>query len=242
MSTRSATNPRTQNREYTGATRKSAASAKPARSAASSVRVVPATAKERRRVAERGESLEGLSKEEKRARKREQRAKDDRIYSASNIMLRADEDYKKRRRIFWGIMIGAVACILITWVLLSISIGVTGSSELDPTLQIVLVVLVYAFIIAAFVFDLVRIRPLRNYYRTRAEGMSDARINELLEQDARAEAAKKRKRGGSGKKKAAAKAEATAAADEGAAEAGAGDGAGVAPAKKRPKKNQRSRR
>lgn len=240
MSTRSATNPRTQNREYTGATRKSAASAKPARSAASSVRVVPATAKERRRVAERGESLEGLSKEEKRARKREQRAKDDRIYSASNIMLRADEDYKKRRRIFWGIMIGAVACILITWVLLSISIGVSGTSELDPTLQIVLVVLVYAFIIAAFVYDLIRIRPLRNYYRTRAEGMSDARITELLEQDARAEAAKKRKRGGLGKKKAAAKVEA--AAGEGGAGDGAGAGATAAPAKKRPKKNQRSRR
>ena len=60
MSMRSATNKRTQNREYAGATRKSAASAKPARAAAGSVRVVPASAKERRREAERGESLEGL--------------------------------------------------------------------------------------------------------------------------------------------------------------------------------------
>ena len=73
MSIRSANNKRVQNREYAGASRKSAASAKPARAAASSVRVVPASAKARRREAEQGESLEGLYKEEKKARKQELR-------------------------------------------------------------------------------------------------------------------------------------------------------------------------
>ena len=237
MSTRSATNPRTQNREYTGATRKSAASAKPARAAASSVRVVPATSKDRRRAAERGESLEGLSKEEKRARKREMRAKDDRIYAASNIMLKADEDYKKRRRVFWGIMVGAIVLILVTWILLSISLGTTGAAQLDPTIQTVLVVLVYACIIGALVYDLVRIRPLRNYYRTRAEGMSDTRISEMLAQEERKDALKQARRRKRSKKDDAAAS--PVAATGAAAEA---DEPAVAPAeKKRPKKNQRSR-
>lgn len=100
MSTRSATNKRTQSHEVTGVARKSAASAKPARQAASSVRVVPASSKARRKELEKGENLEGLSKEEKRARKAKQRAKEDRIYTVSNILLKQDEDYTKRRRIW----------------------------------------------------------------------------------------------------------------------------------------------
>ena len=74
MSTRSATNKRTQSHEVTGVARKSAASAKPARQAASSVRVVPASSKARRKELEKGENLEGLSKEEKRARKAEKKS------------------------------------------------------------------------------------------------------------------------------------------------------------------------
>ena len=61
MSMRSATNKRTLEQEYTGATRKGAGSAKPARAAAGSVRVVPASSKARRTAAVRGESLVGLS-------------------------------------------------------------------------------------------------------------------------------------------------------------------------------------
>ena len=57
MSTRSATNKRTQFHEVTGVARKSAASAKPARQAASSVRVVPASSKARRKELEKGENL-----------------------------------------------------------------------------------------------------------------------------------------------------------------------------------------
>ena len=58
MSTRSPQNERNTNPDAKpGYMRKSAASAKPARSAAGSVRVVPASAKEKRKQAERGESL-----------------------------------------------------------------------------------------------------------------------------------------------------------------------------------------
>ncbi|WP_368139223.1 hypothetical protein [Collinsella aerofaciens] len=163
MSTRSATNKRTQSHEVTGVARKSAASAKPARQAASSVRVVPASSKARRKELEKGESLEGLSKEEKRARKAKQRAKEDRIYTVSNILLKQDEDYTKRRRIWWIVLaIGMV----------SIPVQMVG------------IVLSYVVILGDFIYDFVRIRPLRNMYRTQAEGMSDNKLNALIERSA----------------------------------------------------------
>ena len=115
MSTRSATNKRTQSHEVTGVARKSAASAKPARQAASSVRVVPASSKARRKELEKGENLEGLSKEEKRARKAKQRAKEDRIYTVSNILLKQDEDYTKRRRIWWAVLAIGMVLVVAIW-------------------------------------------------------------------------------------------------------------------------------
>ncbi len=221
MSMRSATNKRTLEQEYTGATRKGAGSAKPARAAAGSVRVVPASSKARRKAAERGESLEGLSKEEKRARKREERAREDRLYDASNIMLKEDEDYKKYRKIFWVILGVGMAAIVATWyVLLGGQQSHAGQSG-NP-LEIVGIVLAYAAILGAFAFDMIKIRPIRNYYRSVVEGMSERKLVEVLE----AAATKKDAKG------------------KGDAEAPSAGSSGtkVAPAQKRPKKNQRSRR
>lgn len=191
MSTRSATNKRTQNHEYTGMARKSAASARPARSAASSVRVQPASSKARRREQERGESLEGLSKEERKARKREIRAHDDRVYSVSTIMLKDDPDYKRNRVIFWILLALGVVVLMIAWGILSY-LGEAASTE-SAVAQLVPVVIAYIFVIGAFVFDFVRIRPLRNEYRARAEGMSDAKLVEFIERDASNKAGKAKK-------------------------------------------------
>ncbi len=182
MSMRSATNKRTQNREYAGATRKSAASAKPARAAAGSVRVVPASAKERRREAERGESLEGLSREEKKARKREARIREDRLYSVASIMMKDDPDYKRLRRVFWVLLALGMVAILVIWVLL---FGLSDSTgEMTSAAQLAGVVVAYALVIGAFVYDFVKIRPLRNYYRAQAEGMTDRKLVEIIERDA----------------------------------------------------------
>ena len=226
MSTRSATNKRTQNREYTGAARKSAASAKPAREAAGSVRVVPASSKARRAQRERGESLEGMSREEKRARKRELRAREDRVYSVSNSMLKQDPEYKKRRAIFWVILGLALAILLMVWLML---FGMDGAQDVATIPQIVGVVVAYVAVFGAFIFDFVRIRPLRNYYRGQAEGMSDKKIFEYIERAAAEEEASR-----SRKKSKAAKDEEPAVQDAPAEAEPA--------AKKRPKKNNRSRR
>ena len=180
MSTRSATNKRTQSREVTGVARKSAASAKPARQAASSVHVVPASSKARRKELEKGENLEGLSKEEKRARKAKQRAHEDRIYTVSNILLKQDEDYTKRRRIWWAVLAIGMVFIVAIWVSFYFVPGGTVSSPV----QMVGIVLSYAIILGDFIYDFVRIRPLRNMYRTQAEGMSDNKLNAVIERSA----------------------------------------------------------
>ena len=182
MSTRSATNKRTQNHEVTGVARKSAASAKPARAAAGSVRVQPASSKDRRKQIEKGESLEGLSKEEKRARKQELRAEEDRRYTASTILLKQDEDYTKRRRVWWVLLGLGMFIIIALWVWL---FGLSGNNgKVTTGLQMAAIVVAYAVIIAAFVYDFVRIRPIRNAYRDQVEGMSTSRLNALIEKSA----------------------------------------------------------
>ena len=192
MSTRNPMNKRSQAQqsgEMTGFTRKSAGSAKPARAAASSVRVVPASAKEKSKQVERGESLEGLSREEKRARKRELRLQEDRIYTVSNVLMKDDPDYNKRRRVFWVLLVVAVIAAIGVWVVM---LGLPEEDlSVSQPVQIVGLIISYACIIGAFVYDLVRVRPLRNEARRRAEGMSEAKLIAVLEEDKAKEAAKR---------------------------------------------------
>ena len=127
MSTRSVQNKRTQEKmqgeSRGGMARKSASSAKPARAAASSVRVVPASAKAKRAAAERGEDLSNLSKEEKKARKAELRRQEDLIYTAANALLKENEDYTRLRRIWWVLLGVGIAALVGTWVLLAVRCG-----------------------------------------------------------------------------------------------------------------------
>lgn len=181
MSTRSPMNPRSQSREGKGFARKSASSAKPARAAAGSVRVEPSSSKARRKSLEKGEDLSNLSKEEKRARKQQMRAQEDRVYSATNILMKSDEDYLKRRRVWWVLLGVGMGVILLLWVWLFA--GGKGG-DITSAAQVAVIVVAYVIIIAAFVYDFARIRPLRNLYRTRAEGMSERALIALIEKSA----------------------------------------------------------
>ena len=153
------------------------------------MRVVPASTKEKRKQAERGESLAGLSKEEKRARKQAERLQEDRLYAASNALMRQDEDYNRRRKFFWVLLALGMVAIVIVWLML----GTTRGQEMQ-TIQIVGIVIAYACILGAFIYDLVRIRPIRNACRSKAEGLTDKRLNNLIEKDAAERDAKKAKR------------------------------------------------
>mgnify|MGYP006934499387 CR=1 FL=1 len=186
MSTRNPMNKRSQDQlqgKGTGMTRKSASSAKPARAAASSVRVVASSAKGRRKEAERGEDLSNLSKEERRARKQELRMREDRIFTASDTLLKQDYDYRRYRKIWWGLLILGVVAIAVVWLSMSLLEGKLPAETLS-VVELVGIVISYAVIIGAFVFEFAKIRPLRNNYRSVAEGMSESKLNALIERGA----------------------------------------------------------
>ena len=174
-----------------GMARKSAASAKPARAAAGSVRVVPASAKAKRRQVERGEDLSTLTKEEKRARKAEVRAQEDRVYAAMQILMKEDFEYSRARKIWYLFMALGVALIVVAFVLLMV-LGDPSDAALRVP-QYVVVAAAYVAIIGGFVWDFVKIRPIRNECRAKAEGMTEGRLNAVLERGAAAQDKKRKK-------------------------------------------------
>lgn len=196
MSTRSANNKRNQEKlqgaSGSGMARKSTSSAKPARPAGGSVRVVPATAKAKRAAAERGEDLSSLSKEEKKARKAELRREEDRIYTASSQLMKEDEDYLRYRRIWWVLLVIGILALIGTWVLLAV-LGQDGMADKGAqTAQFALIVAAYAAIIVAFIFDFIKIRPIRNACRDKAAGMTAVKLDDVI---ARSMAPKDKKQG-----------------------------------------------
>lgn len=184
MSTRSANNKRNQEKlqgmSGSGMARKSASSAKPARAAAGSVRVVPTSAKAKRAAAERGEDLSNLTKEEKKARKAELRRAEDRVYTASSQLMKEDEGYLRLRRIWWVLLAIGIAALVGMWVLLAVMGEQDMASGNGQTAQIALLVIAYAAIIIAFIFDFVKIRPIRNACREAAAGMSEAKLDAVI--------------------------------------------------------------
>ena len=184
MSTRSAQNKRTQDKlqgeSRQGMARKSASSAKPARAAASSVRSAAARFAFADAGTTRTEDLSGLSKEEKKARKAEIRRQEDRVYTASNALLKEDKDYVRLRRIWWVLLGIGIVALIGTWVLLAVLGQDAANMKAAQTAQMALIIAAYAAIIAAFIFDFIKIRPIRNACRAAAAGMSDAKLDEVI--------------------------------------------------------------
>ncbi|AEB06171.1 hypothetical protein Corgl_0042 [Coriobacterium glomerans PW2] len=194
MSTRSPMNKRSQTRERRGVARRSAASAKPAREAAGSVRVAPASSRDRRRQLEQGESLQGLTREEKRARRQQRRIQEDRIFDVSNILMKQDDDYRKRRGHLW-IVVGVAAVLAAATII--IMFAMRRRALIPPaSLQFVSFIIFYGVMIVALIYDAVRLRPIRNFYRAQAQGLSERKLVSLLERAAaRDQAARASRRG-----------------------------------------------
>lgn len=183
MSTRSPQNKRSQEMAQgnrVGMARKSASSAKPAREAAGSVRVVPASSKAKRAQLERGEDLSKLSKEERKARKAEIHRAEDRVYAVADQIMKEDPAYPKLRRTWWEMMILGVVAIVAAWIAMSMGKGGSGYTSI----QLGLIVVAYVAIIGAFIFDMVKIRPIRNAARAEAQGMSESRMESVLKRRA----------------------------------------------------------
>lgn len=164
MSQRNPMNDRYQTDEHRGQTRKSAASAKPKTKAASSVRMQPTV----------------KTKQQKKAEKRVQRAKqaeiDRQYYNPPTA------EYKRLRKVWWGLLIGAIVLTALSWV---------GRSFLPEAGTYVSLGLAYACIIGALYVDFSKIRKVRRAYQEQMEASKSKEQRALEKQQKAAQKAQK---------------------------------------------------
>lgn len=139
MTQRNPLNERYTSENRTGKTRKSSASAKPKAERAATVRE-PAPKTKQQKKAERKE----------RERKEAEKAQE------LNARYEQTEEYKKLRRIWWVLLVGAIGMTALSWFL--------TSNETLKDYSGVMLILAYGLIIAAFWLDLGKIRKERKLY------------------------------------------------------------------------------
>lgn len=200
MSQRSPFNKRNQSqtedekKSSSGITRKSPTKAKPVREAASSVRVVA-----KKKNPDGSTSTVGMTKEEKKEVRRAEREEEDIFNSLTNAMLKADELYTSRRRMWWVFL--GLGLVFVVAAFVSGYIGAPDGSnmyDLSTTggvLSVVSLVLAYVFIITSLVYEWMKIRPIRNEKQDKVTSLSPkkrrAMLADLYEADERKRAEKK---------------------------------------------------
>lgn len=176
-----------------GVMKRSVARAKPAREAASGVRVVAAG---NGKTYKKSSSTAHLTKEQRKKVRRQENDARDRMVAAANIVLNKNEEYRRKRRLWWILIIVGLVSTAFSFALMYLS--PKGASADFSTLwgkgSLVTLVIAYAGIIAAFVYDHIRIRPLRNLADSRVRGMSAKKIDSIIKDDIAEQEAKGRKK------------------------------------------------
>ena len=164
--------------EKKGFVRSSAAKARPAREAASSVRV--ATKPKSTDVLGRASE----TKEEKRERRRREREEQDIRNRAFDLILRNNAGYRKTEKIFWVIVgIGFAVAVISLAFSYAFGEGATDLSSPQGVLSVATLVIAYACIIGGIIYDLVKRRPYRKQAEAQLRGISDKKLLELFEQE-----------------------------------------------------------
>lgn len=138
MSQRNPMNDRYQTDEHRGQTRKSAAAMKPKSKAAASVRVQPK------------EKTKQQKKAEKKVARQKQSDLDRKYYNPPT------PQYKRLRKIWWALLIGAIAATALSWV---------GRSWFPDAVSYVMLGAAYVCIIGALYVDFSKIRKVRRAYQ-----------------------------------------------------------------------------
>lgn len=167
--------------EKRGFSRSSAAKARPAREAASSVRV--ASKPKAASITE--------TKEEKRERRRLEREEQDMRNRAYDLILRANPEYRQTERVFW-IVIGVGFVLAIISLVAAYAFGdQPDMSTWQDVVSVVSLVVAYVLIIGGFVYDLAKRRPIRKKVEAQMRGMNDKKLLEVFEQDRKDQLKKK---------------------------------------------------
>ncbi len=169
--------------ERKGFSRSSAAKARPAREAAASVRSASKP--------DAGVFGKSETKEEKRDRKRREREESDLKTRAYDLVLRNMPEYRRTDRIFW-IVVGVGMAFAIVSLVGMYAFG----NEVDITTVQGMVasgslLVAYACIIGAIIYDFVKRRPFRKQAQASVNGLSEKRLVELFEQERAKQLARK---------------------------------------------------
>ncbi|WP_321970631.1 APC family permease [Paratractidigestivibacter sp.] len=171
----------------------SAAGARPAREAAASVRMEGDRTKKNPAT---------MTKEEKKAARAEERRLEDKRNTAYDYMLKDNPEYKATNKTWW-ILLGVGFAMTIVSLIFTYVLGNGGMG----LIALIALVLAYAFIIAAFVYDFRKRRKFRKAAEKRLQGMNDKRVAEYVKEQnekaraeqAEQEAAKAAKKAAKGK-------------------------------------------
>mgnify|MGYP000661191062 CR=1 FL=1 len=166
-----------------GFSRSSAAKARPAREAASSVRVSTGSS-----------SKVGLgtpeTKEEKRDRRRREREEENLRNRAYDLVLRSMPDYRRTDRVFWVLVGVGMVFAVISLVAMYRFGEVTDVTSPVGMFSTGALLLAYVCIIGAIIFDFVKRRPFRKQAQARVGGLTEKKLIELFEQDRAAQVAR----------------------------------------------------
>lgn len=168
-----------------GMTRKSAAKAKPAREAAQSVRIAPTSSKSKVKHTPSAPQ----SKDARKAQRRAEREEEDQIASITELVMKQDPRYLRLRRVWWGLLIVGVVFIAVSFaVVYGFGAGVSNViTSTTDVISVVTLVISYAIILAAIIWEFVKIRPLRNEASAKVRGMSAKKRRAVVEQSYKAQ-------------------------------------------------------
>lgn len=169
----------------------SAARAKPAREAASSVRSSAHTSTSLGNKASKREMAAAKlqSKSERDGRRRNEQ----RILNIVDIIIKDDPDYRHKRRIWFAILGVGLVMTIVTLILGQVAARVPASQQGTVSMLTgISLILAYVFVIAAFVYDTWKIRPIRRAADERARSMSEKKREEMIARYEEAQAEKRR--------------------------------------------------
>ena len=174
--------------------KKSPARAKPSREQAGSVRVGGVSSK----------APVSMTKEEKKEARRKAQEAEDRVMIITNMLMKEDKVYAKRRKIWWAVIIVGLINIAVSWYFME-QAKKGGSGMTESPLSIATLVIAYVCIIGGFIFDFTKIQSLRKATAVKVQAMSLKRQQEMVaayyaERDAKKAA--KQKDGNKGQKEA----------------------------------------
>ena len=157
--------------------KKSAASAKPSREAAASVRVAESRP---------------LSKDEQKDAKRKERNTRDIRARATQILIDTNPEYRRTERVWWiilgiGLVLTLIALALYSWV------PEVKENPMSPLgiASVVALIAAYACIVISFVYDWRKRRPIRKEMEKKADGLTEKRAIAIITKDNEERAAKK---------------------------------------------------